>query len=463
MVITLLYLCIFFSLKTQVNDGEQKTNWLDSYYASILDTGTSDPIAAFTCFEDDDSFSFSGDNNEDVDDQRSYQEIEGEFASESTTEKKELNEILSHLAMEIDPTNISKFNISRSFIWEGAKRGLARKSFSAKNKMSVKFTDDVGNSEGAVDMGGPMKEFFTLAIQWLLTSQLFCGHEHHKFLSFQSKYLEENDYYFAGVIIALSLVHGGPGPQCLASIMFEALVYGPGKVSVSVEDVYDNELQSSLQMLQSSTCKEEAMQVMNDAKLLTILDFAGTLQPIQTTADIKKIAVMTAKWFILGRAHAAIESFENGLATLGVLDALKENPDAFRPAFCYYPVELTAEIIESLFRVTQSPFGSNKAVTESLVISRWHDYLQDIEEGEDSVTLTDILFFATGCKVLPARKIYPSIQFLHESDACGEKSKFPKANTCSNILRLPVVHTTYDAFKLDMSFGIQNGRGFGIA
>ena len=444
-----------------INEGQEPDNSLDSYYASIL--GTSDATTAFTCFEDGDNLSFNGDDNRDIDNQISYQEIEDEIAEEPTIQKKELHEILSHLAMEIDYTRISKFNITRSFIWEGVKRALARKSFSAKNKISVKFTDDVGNSEGAVEMGGPMKELFTLVIQWMFTSQLFCGREHHKFLSFQSKCLEENDYYFAGVIIAMSLVHGGPGLQCLASNMFEAFVRDPDKVAISVEDVYDNELQSSPQMLQNSTCKEEAMQVMNDSKLLTILDLAGTLQPIRTTSDIKKIAVMTAKWFVIGRAQAAIESFENGLSTLGVVDALKENPDAFRLVFCYYPVEFTAETIERLFGVTQSPVGSNKAVTESLVLSRWHDYLQDIEEGEDSIAFSDILFFATGCKVLPARKIHPSIQFLHEPEACGEKSKFPKANTCSNILRLPVVHATYDSFKIDMSFGIQNGRGFGIA
>ena len=126
---------------------------------------------------------------------------------------------------------------------------LARKSFSAKNKISVKFTDDVGNSEGAVDMGGPMKELFTLVIQWMLTSQLFCGPEHHKFLSFQSMCLEGNDYYFAGMLIAMSLVHGGSGPQCFAHNMFEALIRDPDKIPITIEDVYDMELQSSLQNL----------------------------------------------------------------------------------------------------------------------------------------------------------------------------------------------------------------------
>ena len=219
--------------------------------------------------------------------------------------------------------------------------------------MSVKFTDDIGNSEGAVDLGGPMKEFFTLVMQWMVTSQLFCGPEHHKYISFQSTCLEGNDYFFAGTLIAMSLVHGGAGPQCFAHNMFEALHRVPGKVAITIEDVYDRELQSSLEKLSNSVSKEAAF---------------------------------------------------------------------------------------------QSPVGSNKAVTESLVLSRWHDYLQDIEEGEDSLTFNDILFFSTACKVLPARNIYLTIQFLHHPEACGEKSRFPKANTCSNILYLPVLHTTYEAF-----------------
>ena len=63
------------------------------------------------------------------------------------------------------------------------------------------------------------------------------------------------------MIIEVSLVHGGPGLQCLASNMSEAFVLDPDKVVISVDDVYDNELQSSPQMLQNSTCKEEAMRV----------------------------------------------------------------------------------------------------------------------------------------------------------------------------------------------------------
>ena len=50
-----------------------------------------------------------------------------------------LQEILEQLALKINEDKISKVNISRSHLWEGALRGLTKKSFSPDNKVSVKF------------------------------------------------------------------------------------------------------------------------------------------------------------------------------------------------------------------------------------------------------------------------------------------------------------------------------------
>lgn len=60
-------------------------------------------------------------------------------------------------------------------MWDGAVRGLQRKSFSPENKISVKFTDDSGMSEGAIDLGGPQREFLTLIMHYLANSQMFCS------------------------------------------------------------------------------------------------------------------------------------------------------------------------------------------------------------------------------------------------------------------------------------------------
>ena len=73
----------------------------------------------------------------------------------------DIKDILEELAgVNIDSKHISKFNICRSNISDGVLQGMERKSFSPSKKVSVKFTDDVGLLEGAVDLGGPMRVFY---------------------------------------------------------------------------------------------------------------------------------------------------------------------------------------------------------------------------------------------------------------------------------------------------------------
>uniref|UniRef100_A0A3P8S6Z3 HECT domain-containing protein n=1 Tax=Amphiprion percula TaxID=161767 RepID=A0A3P8S6Z3_AMPPE len=68
-----------------------------------------------------------------------------------------------------------------------------------------------------------------------------------------------------------------------------------------------------------------------------------------------------------------------------------------------------------------------------------------------------ILVFFTGCDSIPALGFSPkpSLEFINHS-------RFPVANTCDNILRIPL-HASYTAFKHDMDFAIRNSPGFGRA
>lgn len=56
-------------------------------------------------------------------------------------------------------------NIRRGHIWEDSCRCLQRKRFCPNAIISVCFADDFGNSEGAVDIGGPRREFLRLLVK----------------------------------------------------------------------------------------------------------------------------------------------------------------------------------------------------------------------------------------------------------------------------------------------------------
>ena len=425
---------------------------LDNYYASIL----VEPPGTIT-------ENYLSDSESDT----SPSETQIDVQAVTCHPVKPAHELLNEMAAQINTGCLTKFNIARNFLWEGAKRAVSRKSFSSTNKVSVKFTDDSGTSEGAIDWGGPMREFFTLILQYIHDSQLMCGPENNKFLSFNVKCLEQNDYFTAGLLVAMALVHGGQAPHFLSPVLYEALIT-EGIPAVSLPHVYDHELKSSLQALLDADIVEKAKRYTGEGNLSTVLDLAGTLaMPIKNLDDVKKIVAETSKWFVVGRCKPVLESFQDGLSALGVLEAVKTYPDSFRPLFCDLPDKLTAERMDKLFRPNTSPIGSSKALTESLILSRWSDYLQDIEDAEDVedsiITLSDILFFTTGYKVLPQREIAITVEFLHEPAGSEGLSRFPTANTCSNILRLPVIHGDYDSFKADITFGFLNARGFGTA
>ena len=293
-----------------------------------------------------------------------------------------LQEILEQLALKINDDKISKFNISRSHLWEGALRGLRRKTFSPDNRVSVKFTDDSGTSEGAVDLGGPKREFFTLVLEWIVHSQLFCGPEESKFLSCNANYLGNDFYFYAGEFIAMSIVYGGPGPRCFGVPLYDALTKGVTQATVSVEDVYDINIRNSLQALKNSRTVEEAEKLISDHNLENLLELAGTLQVLRKQEDVLNIVDNTAHWFVLERVHAAYEGFKEGLSELGVLRAMIENYENFKEVFCYSKVTLTAELFGCLFSVHYSDAGSNNRQVEGLVLSRWNDFYRMLKRKQ---------------------------------------------------------------------------------
>ena len=131
-------------------------------------------------------------------------------------------------------------------------------------------------------------------------------------------------------------------------------------------------------------------------------------------------------------------------------------------AFCFKPETLSANDFDSIFSVARACEGSNRREVESLVLAHWQDLIQDCEEQSATVSLSDILFFVSGCKHLPPQGLSCEISFLHElEENAGILSRF-KASKCSCTLYVRVVHKTYVDFKGAMSYAVQNSLWFGM-
>ena len=167
---------------------------------------------------------------------------------------------------------------------------------------------------------------------------------------------------------------------------------------------------------------------------------------------------------MLGRRHACFERFKAGLSTLGILGAITEHYEKFKEVFCYSNVQLNADLFDCLFTINCSDEGSNNRQRESLVLSHWRDYLQDVEDQSVEITFSDILFFVTGLRKVPPCGLALQLSFLHEPEGKDNiMSTFPMANACACKLRLPVTHASYDDFKKDLTFAFLNIKGYGYA
>ncbi|XP_039458268.1 G2/M phase-specific E3 ubiquitin-protein ligase-like [Oreochromis aureus] len=313
-------------------------------------------------------------------------------------------DVISNLALKINKTSCSRFNINRANVWDGAYRGFRRSSYSPNSGMMVKFSDDVGLAEEAIDTAA-----------------------------------DENEYFYTGRMIAVSIVHGGPGPCCLSPNFFMYLVGKDKTFEAPIDDITDEEIKKALLEIKNATSLSE-LRVITE-KHSSMLQTAGCYRFMRTLEDKKKVVADYIQWYFIYRNHLSIQSFREGLATLDFLNALEQHPSLFFSFMCYTETRLTADLLENIFHVQFGPPGSSRRQEETRVISYWQDYLLSVEERNGSLSLEDILMFATGLREIPPAAIQPKPRLLFQTT-----SRFPVADVCANTIKIPVLHS-YEDFK----------------
>ncbi|XP_034553486.1 G2/M phase-specific E3 ubiquitin-protein ligase-like isoform X3 [Notolabrus celidotus] len=367
-------------------------------------------------------------------------------------------DILQDLATKINHHKKCKFNINRATVLDGAIRGFKRGTYDPCHTISVRFSDDMGVPEEAVDLGGPRREFLRLLMEALPQSPMFEGEEGKMNLAFNSTAMREDRYFIAGRAIAVSLVHGGPPAGFLSPTLFSCLVDGPERANPVLKDVADSDLLEKIKRV--TECKSFEDLLATTEPLQEYLSNAGCLRPLRRLEDRNMLVDDILMFQVIHRVRGPFERFRDGLRTLGVLDKIQAHPESFRPLLCWSPTILTADLVDSLFTIRLSPVGSNRRRAEEVVVPYWRDYLTDAEE--ETQKLGTILAFATGANTVPPIGFspQPSIEFLHQDT--GTTSKLPIANTCINCLKLPL-HTSYKDFQENMDFALGNTHGFGMA
>ncbi|XP_030266633.1 G2/M phase-specific E3 ubiquitin-protein ligase-like [Sparus aurata] len=333
----------------------------------------------------------------------------------------------------------------------GMEHGFRRSSFSEKSDLLVKFSDDAGSFEEGIDNGGPKREFLTLLMSQLQSRPIFEGPPESRYLVYNATAIGEDEFFLAGKMIAVCIVHGGPGPHFLSRDLVNHIVGQPG-FCANVKDVTDDEIGRALNEIEMAGSLESLQDVL--LKHSSLLQTAGCFRHVNSVEDRHSVVAEYLKWYIIDRNYSVIERFKQGLASLHFLDALCQHPGVLAPVLCHMDKRLTATELEQLFIPQLSLAGSNRRTTENLALSFWGDYIMDCEE-QGPVSVEEVLMFSTGLKSIPPAGMTPRpcITFTQES-------MYPSANTCANTITLPLLQT-YNLFKANMDFGIQNSPGFG--
>ncbi|XP_056615096.1 G2/M phase-specific E3 ubiquitin-protein ligase-like [Triplophysa dalaica] len=384
-----------------------------------------------------------------------------DFNHGTDTNEPDLETLLTNLMSKVCSEDIpsgNMINVCRDNVMDGAKRAFARRSFNPEAKISVVFMDDSMQAEGAVDEGGPSREFFRLLMMAIKESTLFTGPENNKNLSLDSHALHRGIYKTYGVMISVALLHGGVMPAFFSERLFKNLFSITSSSSPpTLDEITDLDLQTKLRKIFEAGDITAARAAIEEcAESLSLL---GSLRYIGTMEEREQLVQAATTFYVEGRTKETLEQFSDGFNTLGLLSQVKMHPNAFKQVFCTSHRKLRAEDLMSLFKAELSCPGSNRWRLEKKVEGYWRDFLVDVEDGVFEIELQQILIFASGADRIPALGFtpQPTISFIHEIGR-----NYPEANTCLVKLKLPI-HETYENFTKYMFEGIIQSPTFGMA
>ncbi|CAM4699061.1 unnamed protein product [Leuciscus chuanchicus] len=122
----------------------------------------------------------------------------------------------------------------------------AKRLFEPYKPLGVVFMDLGDNPEGAVDEGGPTREFCRLLMKDIQSRSLFEGPDNSKLLALDSHAISKGDYKLIGKMISICLIDGGVAPHFFAPQLF-SLVVREATEDVDLTEIVDEGFRSQLQ------------------------------------------------------------------------------------------------------------------------------------------------------------------------------------------------------------------------
>ncbi|XP_049918248.1 G2/M phase-specific E3 ubiquitin-protein ligase [Epinephelus moara] len=344
---------------------------------------------------------------------------------------------------------------------------VRRADFDPTHTLSVRFNDDQQTTfpSSLQDSDTARQYFLKLLVQQIQDCVVFEGPDGSKNMALDSQALREDLYFDVGCLLALSLAHGGPPVGFFSRALYQCLFNYPANRPLAITHMTpDTHFTHRVSRIAEAQSLDDLRGVM--AASWEYLELAGCNRPISSLEEREALVEDLVSFTMITRMQLPLQRFREGLQTLGVFDQVQLFPSLFCGVFCEAADRLTAQTVGQIFTVNFSQ-QEERLSRETPVISFWRHFLRECEVGRSSISLQDLLHFATGAEELPAAGLLPSpsISFLHpveerEEEREGVRTRrdeglFPQCVPSSRHLLLPV-SSSYQAFKSSMEQAVSH-------
>ena len=181
-------------------------------------------------------------------------------------------------------------------------------------KSSLKPIRIVFIGEPAFDAGGPLREFFTLYFD-AAARNIMQGTSSSFTLLHDVKKLNNGDFERFGLLIALALIYGCPGPRNMQESLVCSLLDLPIDDG-NIEDIPDFDIQTKLQELSSGAGEDTFQDVLNE--FTERYTMGVTARFLHLSADKDTVIKNIIHHCCISSCLEKIRSVQKGMSTLGV-------------------------------------------------------------------------------------------------------------------------------------------------
>ncbi|KAJ7377075.1 hypothetical protein OS493_030669 [Desmophyllum pertusum] len=341
-----------------------------------------------------------------------------------------LNVFKARVVKDAGPTMAITFNRSKKAI-----RELCRIYKNSSAKLSrqpvVYFVSKTGEDEEyeeeAADVGGPMREFLSLATETVLSCsepQLFEGCDDHK-VPVHSQQLVLNGYFrMVGEIMAHAIIHGEVWITGLAKPVKEFLSSGCAESATQVvclEDIADLDVHQVLQRMAEAD-EDEITRLNSEDMVSNLMAESGVSAAFLTVNNVSQVAYEIMVYQVIHKRMREIDE-----------------------------AAIDMEVLEKRLSIDPTTAKSN---ANNTAYKFFLEYLGNVCKRTEGIMIKDVLGFLTGSALMP-RNI--NVKF-----AKSNTDLLPDPNTCLMEVDLPICHATYEDFSraFDSVVRIQ-GKGYG--